>query len=86
MSEVAIRHVRNAIKEALLIQRVDADGLTSFQGVTPPIDWSKLAVAAIRALREPTGDMVIAGAEMYVGLDAPEVREIWTKMCEEALR
>lgn len=84
MSEVKIVEVRQAIKQALLSCCPEKDR-AMIQGGTPPIDWSLLARAAIRAMRSPTEEMIRVGDVLH-GLIRADVLEIWEVMCDEALR
>lgn len=85
MSEVKIREVVEAVKAAFCLQGIDFDvGL--LRGLHEPVKWDSTMRCAIRAMREPTEEMLRVGAGMFVGLDKPEVEEVWKAMVDEALR
>lgn len=56
-----VKQVTEAIEEALLRQRISPSFGRDLSGINPPLDVEALAVAAIRAMREPTEDMMALG-------------------------
>lgn len=51
------KEVGEAVREELMIQRIDANHIGVFGNLIPPINWEAVGFAAIKAIYEPTPEM-----------------------------